>query len=176
MTTTPTETEAGRSAPVDPMDFRHVMSHLPTGVVALSGLDTLTQEPAGLIVGTFQSLSIDPPLATFSISRASNSWLRIRSGGRFSASVLADDQGNVATALSGRSSEKFDGVAWHASPDGAPHIDGAVAWIDCEAVREIDGGDHVFVIARALRMSAGFGEPLIFHKGVLGGFRAPVAA
>ena len=35
--------------------------------------------------------------------------------------------------------------------------------------------DHVIVVARVLRMATGWGDPLIFHKGRLGGHREPSA-
>ncbi|MGW8379814.1 flavin reductase family protein [Streptomyces sp. ODS28] len=161
---------------IDPSDFRHVMSHLPTGVVAVAGAEAATGAPAGMIVGTFQSLSLDPPLVAFSVARTSGSWPRIRTGAGFSASVLAEGQDHVCRALSRKSGDKFAGVEWHGSPEGAPRIAGAVAWIDCGWEHELDGGDHVIVIARVRRMAAGPGEPLVFHKGRLGGYRAPAAA
>lgn len=175
MTTIAATSPLDRDGQIDQTDLRHVMSHLPTGVVAVTGVEPGTAQPVGMIVGTFQSLSLDPPLATFSVARTSGSWPKVRGGGRFSASVLAEGQRSVCGSLSRKSGDKFADIAWHPSPDGAPRIDGAVAWIDCETWQELDGGDHVIVIARVLRMSTGPGEPLVFHKGRLGSYRDPIA-
>ncbi|MFI0820829.1 flavin reductase family protein [Streptomyces sp. NPDC021098] len=161
---------------IDQMDFRHVMSHLPTGVVAVTGVEPSTARPAGLIVGTFQSLSLDPPLAAFSVARTSSSWPKVRDTGLFSASVLAEGQDAVCRSLSRKSGDKFADVEWHPSPDGVPRVNGAVAWIDCRLAQELDGGDHIIVIARVLRMATGPGEPLVFHKGRLGSYRDTFAA
>ncbi|MDQ8702368.1 flavin reductase family protein [Streptomyces sp. LHD-70] len=169
-------TATGADAAVDQRLFRDVMGHLPTGVVAITGLEAESRRPAGMIVGTFQSLSLTPALVTFSVDRSSTSWPKIRTTGRFSASVLAEHQTDVCRALSRRTGDKFEGVDWVASPEGAPQFTGAAAWIDCELLHELDGGDHVIVVGRALRMSAGACEPLVFHKGKLGGYRAPAAA
>ncbi|WP_413811367.1 flavin reductase family protein [Streptomyces sp. OE57] len=168
MATAPTTASGLR---IDQLDFRHVMSHLPTGVVAVTGVEPASAQPVGLIVGSFASLSLEPPLVAFSIARTSSSWPRVRRGGRFSASVLAEGQDAVCRSLSRKSGDKFADVAWHPSPDGAPRVNGAVAWIDCEPEQELDGGDHLIVIARVLRMATGPGEPLVFHKGRLGGYR-----
>ncbi|MBL1113075.1 flavin reductase family protein [Streptomyces sp. 110] len=173
MTTAPPTTSGLR---IDQLDFRHVMSHLPTGVVAVTGVEPASAQPVGLIVGTFASLSLEPPLVAFSIARTSGSWPKVRLGGRFSASVLAEGQDAVCRSLSRKSGDKFADVPWHPSPDGAPRVNGAVAWIDCEPEQELDGGDHLIVIARVLRMSTGPGEPLVFHKGRLGSYRDTVAA
>lgn len=176
MTVTALTSATATEHPLDQRDFRDVMSHLPTGVVAVTGVEPATTRPAGMIVGTFQSLSLDPPLVTFSVDRSSSSWPKVRTGGRFSASVLAEGQDHVCKALSRKTDDKFDGVNWQPSPDGSPHIAGAIAWIDCETLQELDGGDHLIVIGRVLRMAGGPGEPLVFHKGRLGGYRAPAAA
>ncbi|QUH02083.1 flavin reductase family protein [Saccharopolyspora erythraea] len=160
------------SQTIEPRHFRDVMGHLPTGVVVVAGREPGSGNPAGLIVGTFQSLSLDPPLVTFSVARTSSSWPKIRPAEYFSASVLADGQNDVCRAMSSKTDDKFAAVDWHESADGTPKISGAHAWIDCRTVQELEGGDHVIVIAEVLRLDAGGGEPLVFHRGRLGGYRA----
>lgn len=160
---------------IDPRQFRDVMGHLPTGVTVVAGREPGTGAPAGLVVGTFQSLSLDPPLVTFSVATTSTSWPKIRPAGCFSASVLADGQHDVCQAMSSRQGDKFAGLEWRESAEGCPQIAGAHAWIDGTVVRELEAGDHVIVIAEVLRLRAGDGHPLIFHRGRLGAYRAPAA-
>ncbi|MGW6405043.1 flavin reductase family protein [Streptomyces sp. NPDC055134] len=90
----------GAEHAVDQRLFRDVMGHLPTGVVAIAGLEADTRRPSGMIVGTFQALSLTPALVTFSVDRSSTSWPEIRTTGRFSATVLAEHQTDVCKALS----------------------------------------------------------------------------
>lgn len=159
------------SAPtIEPRYFRDVIGHLPTSVTVVAGREPATGTPAGLVVGTFQSLSLDPPLVTFSVATTSSSWPKIRNG-HFSASVLADDQTHVCQAMSSKQPDKFAGLDWSASVEGSPQIAGAHAWIDCTPLHELEGGDHVIVIAQVLRLQAGTGQPLIFHRGQLGAYR-----
>lgn len=161
---------------IDQTHYRSVMGHLPTGVVALSGISDANPHPCGLVVGTFASLSLDPPLVTFSVATTSTSWPKVRAAGRLCASVLAAGQEGVTRTLSSKQPDKFATIDWSLSECGSPRIDRAHAWIDCEISHELDGGDHVIVIARVLHMEVGNGEPLIFHKGSLSGHREPVAA
>ncbi len=156
---------------VEPRHYPDVMGHLPTSVVVIAGRDE-RGHPAGLVVGTFQSLSLNPPLVTFSVATTSSSWPRIRPAGRLSASVLGSGQNDLCRALSTKREDKFASVDWHESVDGTPRISGAHAWIDCTTVHELEGGDHVIVIAEVRHMEAGQGEPLVFHRGNLGGYRA----
>lgn len=158
--------------PVDHATFRTVMGHLPTGVVALSGVSGPAARPEGLVVGTFQSLSLDPPMVTFSVGRSSTSWPKLRRLERLCASVLAVGQETVCRALSTRGPDKFALVPWTLSELGTPRVDGAHAWIECEIEYELREGDHVIVIAHVARMEAGAGEPLVFYRGELGGYRA----
>ncbi|MEB3366545.1 flavin reductase family protein [Saccharopolyspora mangrovi] len=159
---------------IEPRYFRDVIGHLPTGVTVVAGREPATGAPAGLVVGTFQSLSLDPPLVTFSVATTSSSWPKIRSG-HFSASVLADDQHHVCKALSSKQSDKFAQLDWSESAEGSPQITGAHAWIDCAPRHELEGGDHVIVVAEVLRLEAGHGQPLIFHRGQLGTYQQPQA-
>jgi flavin reductase (DIM6/NTAB) family NADH-FMN oxidoreductase RutF len=157
---------------IDQVHFRSVMGHLPTAVVALSGF-TAEGQRCGLVVGTFASLSLEPALVTFSVGLGSTSWPKLRPSNRLTASVLADGQEAVCGVLSSKRPDKFDEVEWFESADGLPRLAGAHAWIDCEVETELDGGDHVIVIARVLDMDAADGrDPLIFHKGRLGGLRS----
>ncbi|MDI2027654.1 flavin reductase family protein [Saccharopolyspora sp. TS4A08] len=158
---------------IEPRYFRDVIGHLPTGVTVVAGRDSETGAPAGLVVGTFQSLSLDPPLVTFSVATTSSSWPKVRTGGFFSASVLADGQHHVCQAMSSKQGDKFAQLDWHESAEGTPQITGAHAWIDCKTVQELEGGDHVIVVAEVLRLQAGGGRPLIFHRGRLGGYCEP---
>jgi flavin reductase (DIM6/NTAB) family NADH-FMN oxidoreductase RutF len=156
---------------IEPRHFRDVMGHLPTGVVVVAGREVDSGKPAGLVVGTFQSLSLDPPLVSFSVAMTSRSWPKIRPAEQFGASVLAAGQNDVCRALSGKGEDKFASVRWHESAEGNPLISGAHAWIDCRTVRELEGGDHVIVIAEVRHLEAGEGEPLVFHRGRLGAYR-----
>lgn len=159
-----------KTSTIDSRHYRNVMGHVPTSVVVVAGRELDTGQPAGLVVGTFQSLSLDPPLVSFSVARTSSSWPKIRPSGRFSGSVLASGQDAVCRAMSAKHTDKFAGVDWTESVDGNPHICRAHAWIDCETERELEAGDHIIVVARVFRLTAGDGEPLVFHRGRLGAY------
>ena len=105
---------------IDPAQYRSVMGHLPTGVVALSGFSPDHPHPCGLIVGTFQALSLDPPLVTFSVAATSTSWPKLRTAGRLCASVLAGGQETLTRALSSKRPDKFAAIDWSLSPFGSP--------------------------------------------------------
>lgn len=156
---------------IDPNRYREVMRNHPTGVAAISSLDSATGAPYGLIVGTLASLSLKPALITFNVDRSSTSWPKISRTGKFTVSLLAEDQQNVSEALSRKNDDKFTGLGWSLSYLGTPQIDGALGWIHCTINREVDGGDHVLIIADVVGLSGSGGDPMIFHGGRFGGLR-----
>lgn len=162
----------------DSKQFRTVLGHFPTGVTIVSGMDD--DRPVGFTIGSFTSVSLDPPLVGFLPMTNSATWEAIERGGAFCVNVLSRDQADLCWkfAKSGNESDRFDGVAWHAAPTGSPIIDRAVAWIDCTIEQVYEMGDHYFVLGRVTALEAdanhdGNGPfPLLFFKGTLGGFAA----
>ncbi|MCB2062129.1 MAG: flavin reductase family protein, partial [Novosphingobium sp.] len=73
-------------ATIDPAHFRQVLGAYPTGVAVITAMDT-EGAPAGMVVGTFTSVSLDPPLVGFLPDKSSSSWPKIESAGRFCVNV-----------------------------------------------------------------------------------------
>jgi flavin reductase (DIM6/NTAB) family NADH-FMN oxidoreductase RutF len=152
----------------DPDKFRHVLSHVPTSVVVVTGVkDDGTK--AGMVIGSFTSISLNPQLVGFYPTHASTSWPPIREAGRFVVNVLAQGQGAIAGKFSRKGGDKFEGVDFSAAPhSGAPILqEGIVAWIDCELDREIELGDHFLVVGKVLDLDVVTTEdhPMVFSRG-----------
>lgn len=157
---------------VDAGDFRRILSHYPTGVSAITALSG--DEPCGMIVGTFNSVSLDPPLVGFFPDRNSGSWDCIRDSGHFFVNILGSDQGDLCAQLALSGPEKFAGIDYKLSPLGSPMLNGIIAGIDCELYRVSDAGDHELALGRVASMELyRDADPLLFLKGHYGGFRPP---
>lgn len=150
--------------------FRRVLGQYPTGVVVV----TATQEdgpPVALTVGSFTSVSLEPPLVAFYPDKNSSSWPHIWRRGRFCVNVLGADQEQLCRNFAMKAENKFRDVAWRRSGAGSPIIDGAVAWIDCAIQQVQEVGDHYLVIARVLDLDIESGRlPLLFFRGGYGRF------
>lgn len=145
--------------------FRTVMRRVPTSVAIVAGVDA-HQHPVGLAVGTFTSVSLDPPLVAFCPGSTSTSWPRIRPVRRFSISLLAESQREICAVFASKAEDKFAGLNWYPGTNGAPRLHGAVAYVDCDLEIEHDAGDHTVVIARVTALEAGDGSaPLVFVEG-----------
>ncbi len=157
--------------------FRTIMGHFPTGVTIVSGIDA-DGNPVGFTIGSFTSVSLDPPLVGFLPQIGSPTCDAIVASGSYCVNVLSEEQGDLCWkfAKSGTDATRFDGVDWHPAPSGSPIIDRAVAWVDCSIEQVYDMGDHHFVLGRVGALDADAdhdGEPpvpLLFFKGTLGTF------
>lgn len=159
-----------RTVSIDPAQFRDVLGHYPTGVSVITGIAD-DREPLGMVVGTFASVSLDPPLVSFMPTKDSSTFAKLRTATHFCVNVLASDQEQVSRALARPGSDKLSRVKWELLPSGAPVIDGVVAAIDCNWHDIIEAGDHWIVLgavtALEVRRSA---PPLVFFQGGYGRF------
>jgi flavin reductase (DIM6/NTAB) family NADH-FMN oxidoreductase RutF len=160
-------TELVTNQDLDPERLRTAFGIFPTGVVAVAA------EVDGLLVGlaasSFTSVSLDPPLVSFSIARTSKTWPDLRRSSHLGVTVLADHQDAVCRQLAGEPRARFDGVPVRVTEDGAVTLVGGLAHFDCTIHAEVEAGDHVVVLLElhAVNQSDTSG-PLVFHRSGFG--------
>jgi flavin reductase (DIM6/NTAB) family NADH-FMN oxidoreductase RutF len=158
------------SKAIDPALFRETLGHYPTGVAVVTAVAE-DVKPVGMVVGTFSSVSLDPPLIAFFPASTSKSFQQLRTAATFAVNVLASDQEPLCRKLATSGADKFDGVPWHPGTLGSPIIEGAVSWIECtfEDIRE--AGDHYIVLGRVHELAVERPTlPLLFFQGGYGRF------
>lgn len=161
---------AAGAGPIDAARYRDVMGHYPTGVAVVTGRGGDGQ-PIGMVVGTFASVSLDPPLVSFMPTRSSGTFALMRESAAFCINVLAHDQLELCRTMAVPRADKFDDVTWHPSAFGAPQLDDAVAHIHCTVHDILPAGDHDIVLCRVLDMEVTRPvTPLLFFQGGYGGF------
>jgi len=160
------------SGEITPGGFRRVLGQFPTGVAVVTAMGT-DGRPVGMAVGSFTSVSLDPPLVGFLPARTSQTWPEIEQVGRFCVNILSDEQEALCRNFARSGQDKFADVSWRLSPHGSPVLDGALAWIDCGLARVEEAGDHLIVLGdvRDMDLNGGPG-PLVFFRGGYGQFRS----
>ncbi len=150
-------------------EFRRVLGHFAAGIAAVTTVDD--DGPTGMVVVSFTSVSLDPPLVSFCADKGSGTWARIASTGSFCVNVLRHDQQAVCDRLASKGPDKFDGLTWEPGPTGSPVLPGVLAWIDCDLEQAIEAGDHWIVLGRVIALGAeGEHLPLVFFRGGYGSF------
>jgi 3-hydroxy-9,10-secoandrosta-1,3,5(10)-triene-9,17-dione monooxygenase reductase component len=148
-------------------NFRTVLGRLPTGVVVVAGGEQ--EHPSALVVGSFMSVSLEPPLVAVCVAQTSTSWPAIEASGSFCANILGEGQEELARRFARSGGDKFAGVGWTPAPaTGSPLLDDVAAWIDCRVYKRYEAGDHWLVLGEVLELH-GLAESgaLVFHSGVI---------
>jgi flavin reductase (DIM6/NTAB) family NADH-FMN oxidoreductase RutF len=154
----------------DAATFRRVLGHYPTGVCIVTAMEA-GETPAGMAVGSFTSVSLDPPLVAFFPDKRSSSWPRIERAGKFCVNVLASSQLDVCKRFAASGGDKFAGITHRLSTNGSPILDGVVAWIDCDLYATHDAGDHIIVLGEVKELEVETPNgPLLFFQGAYGEF------
>jgi 3-hydroxy-9,10-secoandrosta-1,3,5(10)-triene-9,17-dione monooxygenase reductase component len=155
------------TAAPDARSFRDALARFATGVAFVTAAPD--GEPAGLIVNSLTSVSLQPPLVSFCPSRSSLTWSRMRRARRFGVNVLGSHHEGFAQRATPPGADRFAGLDWELGRGGAPMLTDALASLECEIVAEHPAGDHSIVIGRVddLQVSP-MGEPLVFFAGEFG--------
>lgn len=146
--------------------LRDAFGTFATGVVIVTA--NHAGERLGATVSSFNSVSLDPPLISFSIARnakAVHGWNNVN---QFAVSVLAQSQADLSTRFARSLGDKWTGVStFLAGSIDARLISGALLWFECEVYNRYDGGDHIMILGRvvaAMRNSEA-AAPLLFFGG-----------
>jgi flavin reductase (DIM6/NTAB) family NADH-FMN oxidoreductase RutF len=150
----------------DQRAFRDALGHFASGVTIISGMDA--DGPIGFTCQSFYSVSMEPPLISFSVMTNSTTYPRIRQTGRFAVNVLSQHQHGVSSQFARKGTDKWAGIEWSRSAAGNPVILDTAMWLDCDIWAEHEAGDHVIVIGSVNEMNPPEWhrhEPLLFFKG-----------
>lgn len=151
---------------IDPAHFREALGHYASGITVISSC--VDGEPVGFTCQSFYSVSVNPPLVSFSVMTNSYSYPKIRQAGRFAVNILSGEQVEVSKQFARRGEDKWQGIEWQESPLGNPVIVGSLHWLDCEIHAEHAVGDHLIVIGevKALNLQNTVAtQPLLYFKG-----------
>ena len=145
--------------------YRDVMGAFPSGVTIVTTQGE--NGPVGFTCQSFYSVSVDPPLVSFSIARTSKSLAAVRASGRVVINFLGAAQRHLSTQFARSGTDKWAGVAWTPADDnGSPVLDEVTGWVAGDVEREIEAGDHLIFLVRVSALHAAPDvEPLVFHRG-----------
>ena len=155
-------------------DFGKVLGRYPTGVTLVSSKDD--QGPFAMVIGSFGSVSLDPPLVQFMPAKESGTWSRIKKTGRYCVNVLGEQQLDLSNSFFNKDKDPFEAIHWSESTLGSPIIEGCVAWIDCLIGDVHEAGDHYIVIGEVQGIGATEKDegPLLFLGGAYGSFNKDI--
>ena len=145
--------------------FRDLMAGVCAPVTVVTTAESGT--PYGTTVSAFASLSLDPPMVTVALDRASSVLSRILDAGRLGVNVLGGVQGDLATVFARRGVDRFAGVPWRME-HGLPRLTEAPGWMACDLESVVEGGDHLLLLARVQQCATTTAAPLVYGHRTFG--------
>lgn len=145
--------------------LREALGSFATGVTVVT-TQAADGRRIGLTANSFTSVSLDPPLVLWSLSRKSANLDAFRAATHFAVNVLSAEQQSLcwrfARPVEG---DRFDGVSLQPSAYQLPVIEGSLAVFECAKYDEYEAGDHVVFVGRVEHFAKGSGDALIFSAG-----------
>jgi len=153
--------------PIDAARYRQIIGHFATGVTVI----TTAHEGwlHGMTANAVTSVSLDPLLLLVCVDKAANMHEQITKAGRFAVNILTDEQESVSRTFASTTEPeqgRLQGVAYRMSAQGPPLLDDVLAFLECEVVETIAGGDHTIYMGSVLSGELDErGAPLLFYRG-----------
>ncbi|MDE2418753.1 MAG: flavin reductase family protein [Burkholderiales bacterium] len=146
-------------------EFRSALGMFATGVTIVTAR-TAEGKLIGLTANSFNSVSVNPPLVLWSLSRNAGSMGAFSTGSHYAINILSASQQDLARQFAAPVPDRFAGVQYTLGATGAPLIQGATATFECFNRSQYEEGDHVIFVGEVERCARQDGaSPLLFHGG-----------
>ena len=178
MSTPPADLRPERPAavPASGDALRQALRDWPAPVVVVT--TEAGGEPRGATIGSFTSVSLDPPLVSFNVTHGSALHTALAAESGWAVHLLAAAQADVAERFARPDLAGADQLApfSHVVGDGPPLLRGALSILLCQPHARFEAGDHTVWVGRVTGVVEGAGsEPLVYHRQSYRGVGEPVA-
>ncbi len=152
--------------PVSEELFRSALSRFASGVTVVTTLDA-SNNPVGLTVSSFCSLSLSPPLILICIDKETDSHPWFAHTGFFIVNILAEDQEELSRLFAAPTKDgaMFSRIDHTTLGSRIPALNGALATLECKLWQEYEGGDHTIYVGHVQKANVGEGKPLLYFRG-----------
>lgn len=150
--------------PIDSGDFRAALSTFATGVTIVTTSET-DGAPVGMTASSFNSVSMDPPLILWSVTRTALSAPAFKAAEHFAVHVLAASQIDWSNRFAQSGIDKFEGVEYSHNEQGCPVLPACLARFDCRTWQVYEGGDHWIIVGQVEKLVRHNDDALVFCDG-----------
>ncbi|WP_269052653.1 flavin reductase family protein [Sporosarcina sp. G11-34] len=152
-------------------EFKKALGNYPTGVTVVTTFDK-QNNPIGLTVNSFASVSLDPLLILWSIDKKSGSYPVFLEVEKFAVNILAEDQARICNLFASKVENRFSQCKWEESERQLPLIANSLSQLECKVVEKIEAGDHIIFIGEVLHIHNEDKDPLLYHRRSVGAIPA----
>jgi flavin reductase (DIM6/NTAB) family NADH-FMN oxidoreductase RutF len=146
--------------------LRTAMRQVPSAVtvVTVAGAD----EVRGITIGSFTSVSLDPPLISFNVALDAQVHDLLIRADHFVVHILADEQAHLSNHFAEKDrtgEEQFATIPHHLGTDGTPILEGVLAVFFCTHFAVFPVGDHSLLVGEVVHIDQGHsGTPLVYFE------------
>ncbi|MEM7358730.1 MAG: flavin reductase family protein [Pseudomonadota bacterium] len=146
--------------------LRDAFGQFATGVTVVTARSE-DGMPIGLTANSFASVSLNPPLVSWCVDKASTRFQELSNAEFYTISVLTDKQQALSDLFALRSWDDavFDDIDWFEGMNGVPQFPDVGARFHCKAVHHYPGGDHVIIVGAVEDYESDAQNPLLFFQG-----------
>ncbi len=154
--------------PIDAITYRNTIGQFTTGVTVVT--TAAGGRLHGTTVNSLASVSLDPLLLLICIDTEAHAHEQITTSGKFAVNILAEDQEDVSIVFAEASEPeqgRLRGTPFRLSENGAPIIEGCLAYLECAVSERYAAGDHTIFLGEVLdgEVLRGDARPLLFFRG-----------
>lgn len=146
-------------------EFRDALGAFATGVTIVTTRDENSGELIGMTASSFNSVSVDPPLILWSVTRGAHSAEIFESAGFFNVHILTSNQINLSNKFAEVGGDKFARVKFELDDNGIAKIADVAVRLDCRQWAVYDGGDHSIIVGEVLNLERTKADGLVFSNG-----------
>lgn len=145
--------------------LRDCLGRFATGVTVVTCREP-DGAPAGITVNSFTSVSLDPQLILWNISKASRAIDAFVNAGEFVVNILGEDQRPLSDHFAQSERPRFESIAATDSGSGQPLLPDCTAYLHCQTDAIHEGGDHLIIIGEVTQFDLGRDvPPLLYYAG-----------
>lgn len=155
---------AMQNASFDPQAFRAALGTFTTGVTIIT-TQAEDGSPVGITANSFNSVSLNPPLVLWSLSKNARSLPVFSNGKHWNVHVLSTEQEKLSGRFATQGEDKFAEVQLDNGVSEAPLLQDCTARFQCRTAFQYEGGDHVIFVGEVLAFDHSDRAPLAFQSG-----------
>ncbi len=146
------------------LDLRMIMRRWVTGV----SIVTVENEGIrhGATVSSFASISVEPPLVSFSLTKGTRTHDMIKKAGIFGVTILSSRQQSLSERFSGSVKEehdRFEGVDYYDIIEHIPVLNGGIAALGCRIVHSYEMVNSTIFIGEVIASHLGEDQPPLVY-------------
>lgn len=145
-------------------EFKKALSSFATGITIITTCDK-DGNSIGMTASSFNSVSMEPPLILWSVTKTAFSADIFKDAENFSVHILSTEHTELSNNFATSGADKFSKISYNLDQNNVPIISDISTRFDCKTWEVHEGGDHWIIIGEVQKCICDESEGLIFVNG-----------